>query len=703
MKIFVLGTNGMLGRYVYTYFKSEGYDVVEINRTDINATDTSEFDISAKLYRMGMKKGDVVINCIGLIKQRKNVTKLDFIQINSTFPLMLANVCEQEGAHLIHPSTDCFLPKTKILTLNGYTNIEDIYVDDLIYTHTGKIKKVIDVLVKTINEEIYEIKTLGNDTIYCTSNHPWYGIKRHPKENVDFDSINWLKTEDLCNGSLISIPKIILEKQTITFIDLLDYSTKNKKIYDEYKYFETHIKSYKMNIKMFCRENNLNYRKMIKWNNDYTIKPKISKFDNILNVNSDLMWLLGVFLAEGWVNNKKGRKVISLSFGDEKELIERVYNIIVNELKITPSIKKYKNQKGCQLYFSHQLLSEFLAKDFYISDEHFSHTKSIPIWVKNTGKENIIQFIKGYFDGDGCFSEKLKTNFISMSSVSEKLIDDLKILFMMIGFLPNKSMIEKQKTEVILGREVNVKNKFTLTISGKQLNELLNYFDIKNCVIGDRYNKFFQDDNYWYAPITNILKTKYKGVVYNLEVEDDHSYLVNGGLSAHNCVYDGLIGEYNEESKHDADDVYGITKSLGEPENATVIRTSIIGEELQNQLSFVEWVKSEEGNEVNGFINHKWNGVTCLEFSKICEQIIKKNLYWNGVVHLMSPETISKYKMVEYVSDVYDLGITIRFTETPNKCDRSLSSIKNVDIDIKDLKVQIQEMKDYYNTLKDTK
>ena len=168
------------------------------------------------------------------------------------------------------------------------------------------------------------------------------------------------------------------------------------------------------------------------------------------------------------------------------------------------------------------------------------------------------------------------------------------------------------------------------------------------------------------------------------------------------CVWNGLDGAYNENSKHNADDVYGITKSLGEPENATVIRTSIIGEELQNQLSFVEWVKSEKGNEVKGFTNHFWNGVTCLEFAKICEQIIERDIYWNGVVHLMSPESITKYKMIEYVSDVYDLGISIRYTETPNKCDRSLSSIKNVDIDIKDLKVQIQEMKDYYNTLKDT-
>ena len=170
------------------------------------------------------------------------------------------------------------------------------------------------------------------------------------------------------------------------------------------------------------------------------------------------------------------------------------------------------------------------------------------------------------------------------------------------------------------------------------------------------------------------------------------------------CVYNGLDGAYNEESKHNADDVYGITKSLGEPENATVIRTSIIGEELYNQLSFVEWVKSEKGNTVNGFTNHKWNGITCLEFAKVCERIIDNGLFWKGVSHLMSPEAITKYKMVEYVSEVYDLGITIKTVEAPTMCNRDLSTLKhyNYDLEIKDLKGQIVEMKEFYDILKNT-
>ena len=32
-----------------------------------------------------------------------------------------------------------------------------------------------------------------------------------------------------------------------------------------------------------------------------------------------------------------------------------------------------------------------------------------------------------------------------------------------------------------------------------------------------------------------------------------------------------------------------------------------------NKLSFLEWVRNNTGNTVNGYTNHLWNGVTCLE------------------------------------------------------------------------------------------
>jgi dTDP-4-dehydrorhamnose reductase len=160
------------------------------------------------------------------------------------------------------------------------------------------------------------------------------------------------------------------------------------------------------------------------------------------------------------------------------------------------------------------------------------------------------------------------------------------------------------------------------------------------------------------------------------------------------CAYDGLKGSYNEYDLHDAKDNYGLSKSLGESNECTTIRTSIIGEEDNNKLSLIEWVKSNKNKTVNGYMNHYWNGITCLQYAQICEEIITKDNYWKGIKHIHSNETVSKYELVNMISDIYDLNIIVNEFTTDVKCDRSLSSIYD-DFNIPSLYEQILEQKRY--------
>ena len=162
------------------------------------------------------------------------------------------------------------------------------------------------------------------------------------------------------------------------------------------------------------------------------------------------------------------------------------------------------------------------------------------------------------------------------------------------------------------------------------------------------------------------------------------------------CVYSGAKGNYNESSEHDAKDIYGITKSLGEPEDATIIRTSIIGEEVNQSRSLLEWVKSNKDKEVSGFTNHVWNGITCLQFAKICKYIIDNKFFWRGVKHIISPNSITKSHLVKLISKVYNLDVKVNPCTTDVSCDRTLSSIRNdVSINIPDLETQLIEMKNF--------
>jgi dTDP-4-dehydrorhamnose reductase len=161
------------------------------------------------------------------------------------------------------------------------------------------------------------------------------------------------------------------------------------------------------------------------------------------------------------------------------------------------------------------------------------------------------------------------------------------------------------------------------------------------------------------------------------------------------CVFNGKDGNYDENSIHDEINDYGMSKSLGELCKATIIRTSIIGDEINNKRSLLEWVISNKGNTINGYTNHMWNGVTCLQLSKIINEIVNNNLFWTGVRHIFSPHSVSKYELVSMINDIYNLDITIQEFSTDEKVDKTISSIHDNLFKIPGLSEQIVEMREY--------
>ena len=148
------------------------------------------------------------------------------------------------------------------------------------------------------------------------------------------------------------------------------------------------------------------------------------------------------------------------------------------------------------------------------------------------------------------------------------------------------------------------------------------------------------------------------------------------------CVFNGLRrnGSYNELDNNTENmerGLYGVSKSLGEPMRACIIRTSIIGEEIENKKSLLEWVKSNKNGRINGFANHYWNGITCLTLAKIIVKIIRKQLFWKGIRHIYSPEIISKYELCNMINEIYELNIQIKKIYTLKKSNKSLISQYN--------------------------
>jgi dTDP-4-dehydrorhamnose reductase len=150
---------------------------------------------------------------------------------------------------------------------------------------------------------------------------------------------------------------------------------------------------------------------------------------------------------------------------------------------------------------------------------------------------------------------------------------------------------------------------------------------------------------------------------------------------ATDCVYSGQKGRYGEPDKHDALDVYGKTKSIGEVYSSHVhhLRCSIIGPEPKAHVSLLDWFLGQpKGAKVNGFTNHLWNGVTTLAYAKLCAGIIRNNISLPHLVHVVPTGTITKSDLLlAFRANYKREDITVNPTQATVVIDRTLSTTQS--------------------------
>lgn len=159
-----------------------------------------------------------------------------------------------------------------------------------------------------------------------------------------------------------------------------------------------------------------------------------------------------------------------------------------------------------------------------------------------------------------------------------------------------------------------------------------------------------------------------------------------------NCVFSGDRSMQDEECVPDAKDMYGLSKTRGEPKHALVIRTSIIGPERESAFGLMSWfINSNE--KIKGYTNHYWNGITTLELAKYIIEIISKKEVNSCLRHLYS-EQVSKYELLCHINDIFKLNKEVEPVDMKLKY-YTLNSTKT--LPRKSIVSQLQDIQEIYD------
>jgi len=147
---------------------------------------------------------------------------------------------------------------------------------------------------------------------------------------------------------------------------------------------------------------------------------------------------------------------------------------------------------------------------------------------------------------------------------------------------------------------------------------------------------------------------------------------------ATDCVYSGSKGGYVESDEHDALDVYGKTKSLGEVPASHVhhLRCSIVGPEPKEHKFLLDWFLGQPRNVgVNGYVNHRWNGMTTLHFAKLCHGVVTRNVALPHLQHVIPTGEVTKCELLQCLARQFHReDVSIAPTEAAVVVDRTLGT-----------------------------
>jgi len=407
----------------------------------------------------------------------------------------------------------CFPGDEPVLMADSrHCPIKDIAVGDSVVSHRGVDKRVVDVMKRRYAGNLLSIGLRGRaKKIRCTPEHPILGITREDIwgkycengrsdrgraghqtnitmgapvrkkhwEYIDENNLRFIPACELSVGDYVAMPRRVVQQQNPTVLDVPVRPTARNNICDE------------------------------------------------VVLDNDMARLLGYFCAEGsvqWSTNGKPLKAIfcmgqdegveSIIIEDIRSILRRKFNIEAGIIK-RPSDGGDTNHITCYSCRVAELLVNLCGGNSY--DIH------VPVnELLSAGREAVLSFVAAYTDGDGCRQQNKHDLAIKTASVSEDMTRGLITLLVSIGMFASYS--------------VDSRGVYLASIPARYRNEIVKYSAVgEDSITLSKNCSYWHDlDNYVLLPISSISHEYYNDYVYNLEVEDDNSYIVNN-IAVHNC------------------------------------------------------------------------------------------------------------------------------------------------------------------------
>lgn len=370
---------------------------------------------------------------------------------------------------------DCLKKGTLIKTDKGYKPIEEIQINDLVLTHKNRFKKVVNIIKKPFNGTFYNLKFNGYLGLEISYNHPLYAAPFRFKliEGTTYNKRKWVLPKDW--------------KKKYRCISIIESLCKNK-------------------LKVF---NESDFYKNSRWAT--TIKLKSILLDN------EFAEFLGRFLADGHCAKKPKKGVYPLSLAFNADDLDGIFKF--SKYLINKKIKHYyvtNNKNGVSIEFNSKLLWHIMSLCYNNKRE-----KILPYFYNMLGAD--LKFVLDqWLAGDGWFNPK--RNEIIGATTSKTLALEMHDIAWSLGQYARLQTCKRHRYEK------KSKDQYWVTI--KELQCKPNNVGSGCSTHGTRKRlSSFEFGSY----AKKIEKESFSGFVYNLQVDEDESFIANG-IVVHNCV-----------------------------------------------------------------------------------------------------------------------------------------------------------------------